>query len=86
MREIVRVGSIHIFPANKGMIRLTSQPSTKELLLLILLLLPFQINRCDKMICEMSDKLRASLKEVYKISDPWEGMGDAFLPTGKRVT
>ena len=28
------------------------------------------------MICEMSDKLRASLKEVYKIPDPWEGMGD----------
>ena len=38
------------------------------------------------MICEMSDKLRASLKEVYKISDPWEGVGDTFLPTGERVT
>ena len=24
----------------------------------------FKINKCDKMICEMSDKLRASLKEV----------------------
>ncbi|CAH3133676.1 unnamed protein product [Porites lobata] len=45
---------------------------------------PYQVSLCDKMICEMSDKLRASLKEVYKISDPWEGMGDTFLPTGKR--
>ena len=35
------------------------------------------------MICEMSDKLRASLKEVYKISDPWEGMGDTFSSNRK---
>ena len=37
------------------------------------------------MICEMSDKLRANLREVYKISYPWEGMGNACHPTGKRI-
>ena len=54
------------------MIRLTAHSSTRELTLLMLLLLPFfQINGCDRMICEMSDKLRANLREVYKISYRW---------------
>ncbi|XP_073233650.1 uncharacterized protein [Porites lutea] len=35
---------------------------------------PYQINRCDRMICELSDKLRASLKEVSKVEAQFKAL------------